>query len=151
MNVTINDIKNVLISGVKVVFTDTLTPHQETYFEWTSFPIVTEFATNMIMAGFLQAWHHTPNFHEIEYHEDKEVFFFLNGTALMLFIDIKNGKPIMETAQIVRIPAGVQIEIEAQKGHFVAVAEGDVFQAVVYSPVQDAPRIALPDIVCSKA
>ena len=49
-------------------------------------------------------WHHTPTFNEIEYHEDAELFYFLEGPALMLFVDIKAGKAVMESAQIVRIP-----------------------------------------------
>ena len=95
----------------------------------------------------LQGWHHTPNFTAIEYHEDAEQFYFTEGTALMLFIDIADGKPAMDTAQIVRIPAGTQLDIAAGKGHFVAVAEGDTFKAIVVSPVQEAPRMDLAEEV----
>ena len=53
----------------------------------------------------------------------------------------------MDTAQIVRIPAGTQLDIAAGKGHFVAVAEGDTFKAIVVSPVQEAPRMDLAEEV----
>lgn len=147
MNVKIQDLKDVTISGVHVAFTETCEAYKETYFEWTAFPVVTDFKTNKIMAGVLQGWHHTPNFDQIEYHEDAEQFFFTEGTAIMLFVDIIDGKPAMDTVQIVRIPAGVQLDIAAGKGHFVAVAEGCTFKAIVVSPVQEAPRMDLAEMV----
>ena len=135
MKVKIQDLKNVTIKGVNVAFTETCEAYKEDFFEWTAFPIV---------------WHHTPNFSQIEYHEDAEQFFFTEGTALMLFIDIENGKPVMNTAQMVRIPAGTQLDIAAGKGHFVAVAEGCTFKAIVVSPVQDAPRMDLDEMICGE-
>ena len=93
MNVKIQDIKDVTIKGVNVKFTDTCEAYKEDFFEWTAFPVVTEFKTNKIMAGVLQGWHHTPNFTAIEYHEDAEQFYFTEGTALMLFIDIAIDTP----------------------------------------------------------
>ncbi len=150
MQVKIQDLKDVTISGVNVAFTDTCEAYKEDFFEWTAFPVVTGFKTGNIMSGLLQGWHHTPNFDKIEYHADAEQFYFTEGTALMLFIDIKDGKPAMDTAQIVRIPAGTQLDIAAGKGHFVAVAEGCTFKAVVVSPVQDAPRMDLPEMICGE-
>ena len=150
MQVKIQDLKDVTISGVNVAFTDTCEAYKEDFFEWTAFPVVTGFKTGTIMSGLLQGWHHTPNFDKIEYHADAEQFYFTEGTALMLFIDIKDGKPAMDTAQIVRIPAGTQLDIAAGKGHFVAVAEGCTFKAVVVSPVQDAPRMDLPEMICGE-
>ena len=150
MQVKIQDLKDVTISGVNVAFTDTCEAYKEDFFEWTAFPVVTGFNTGNIMSGLLQGWHHTPNFDKIEYHADAEQFYFTEGTALMLFIDIKDGKPAMDTAQIVRIPAGTQLDIAAGKGHFVAVAEGCTFKAVVVSPVQDAPRMDLPEMICGE-
>ena len=63
-----------------------------------------DFKSTRIACGLLEGWHHTPTFNEIEYHEDAELFYFLEGPALMLFVDIKAGKAVMESAQIVRIP-----------------------------------------------
>ena len=150
MKVTIQDLKDVAIKGVNVAFTEICETYKEDLFEWTAFPVVTQFKTDKIMSGVLQGWHHTPNFSVIEYHEDAEQFFFTEGTALMLFIDIVDGKPAMDTAQIVRIPAGTQLDIAAGKGHFVAVAEGCTFKAIVVSPVQDAPRMDLSETVCGE-
>ena len=150
MKVKIQDLKDVAIKGVNVAFTESCDTYREDFFEWTAFPVVTRFKTDKIMSGLLQGWHHTPNFSVIEYHEDAEQFFFTEGTALMLFIDIVDGKPAMDTAQIVRIPAGTQLDIAAGKGHFVAVAEGCTFKAIVVSPVQDAPRMDLSETVCGE-
>jgi len=150
MNIKITDIADTQISGVRVSLPRDYRKnlYSEDYFTWSGMPIVSAFKTENIMMGILEGWHHTPNFDKIEYHEDKESFYFISGVALMYFVDIRGGKPEIETSQIVRIPAGVELEIEAGKGHFVAVAESDCFSALVTSPVQEAPRIALPEIVC---
>lgn len=150
MNVKIQDLKDVSISGVKTLFTKSLDTYKETFFEWTAFPMVVDFKSNQIACGLLEGWHHTPTFDEIEYHEDAELFYFLEGPALMLFVDINNGKAVMDSAQIVRIPAGTELSIEAGKGHFVAVAEGDTMKAVVIAPVQDSPRITLAETICGE-
>ncbi len=143
MDVFIKELKDIKIDGVKISHLEVCDTYKEDFFEWTALPLVSEFKNSNIMAGVLQGWHHTPDFSQIEYHEDKELFYFYEGTALMLFIDIENGKPVMETAQIVRIPAGTELEINQGKGHFVAVAENDKFSAMVISPAQDAPRLPL--------
>lgn len=152
MEIKITDIADTPIKGVRVSLPQEYQKgrYNEDYFTWTGMPIVSPFKTSDIMMGILEGWHHTPNFDKIEYHVDKESFYFMTGVALMYFVDISNGKPVMETSQIVRIPAGVELEIEAGKGHFVAVAESDHFSALVTSPVQEAPRINLPEIVCGK-
>ena len=113
MKVKIQNLKDVAIKGVNVMFTETCETYKEDFFEWTAFPIVTQFKTDKIMSGVLQGWHHTPNFSVIEYHEDAEQFFFTEGTALMLFIDIVDGKPVMDTYQIVRISGVTQLDIAA--------------------------------------
>ena len=152
MEIKITDIAETTIAGVRVSQPQEYRKglYSEDYFTWAGMPLVSAFKTNQIMMGVLEGWHHTPNFSKIEYHEDKESFYFMSGVALMYFVDIRDGKPVMETSQIVRIPAGVELEIEAGKGHFVAVAESDSFSALVTSPVQDAPRIELPETVCGK-
>ena len=152
MEIKITDIAVTPITGVRFSIPQEYQKnlYSEDYFTWSGMPIVSEFKTKNIMMGILEGWHHTPNFDKIEYHEDRESFYFISGVALMYFVDIRDGKPVMETSQIVRIPAGVELEIEAGKGHFVAVAESDRFSALVTSPVQEAPRIKLPEIVCGK-
>lgn len=145
--VPVTNIAETAIPGVTVKLPDTYAPYRERYFQWTAFPIVSHFETGDIQCGLLEGWHHVPAFSEIEYHADKELFYFLHGTALMLFCDIEDGAPVMASCQIVRIPAGTELEIPAGKGHFIAVAEDEHFQAIVVSPKQDAPRMALTDTV----
>ncbi len=150
MNVKIQDLKDVTISGVKTLCTKSLDPYKETFFEWTAFPMTVDFKSTQIACGLLEGWHHTPAFDEIEYHADAELFYFLEGPAVMLFVDIKDGKAVMDSAQMVRIPAGTELSIDAGKGHFVAVAEGDTMKAVVIAPVQDSPRITLDETICGE-
>lgn len=150
MNVKIQDLKDVTINGVKTLCTKSPGSYKETFFEWTAFPMAVDFKSTRIACGLLEGWHHTPTFNEIEYHEDAELFYFLEGPALMLFVDIKAGKAVMESAQIVRIPAGTELSIDPGKGHFVAVAEGDTMKALVVAPVQDSPRITLDETVCGE-
>jgi hypothetical protein len=146
--VHVEDLKPGLVTGVDVQLPIRTDTYKETYFEWTPTSIVTKMKTNSISGGVLCAWHHMPVFHEMESHIDAEMFYFISGVALMLFIDLKNGKPDTETAQIVRIQPGTQLSIAAGKGHFVAVAEGsEPICAVVAAPKMDAPRMALSEPV----
>jgi oxalate decarboxylase/phosphoglucose isomerase-like protein (cupin superfamily) len=79
---------------------------------------------------------------------DAEMFYFLGGTAIMLFADVKNGKPDSGSIRIVRIHAGTRIIIPEGKAHFVPVAEGDTpLSVIVVAPKMDAPRILLPEPV----
>ena len=83
MNVKIQDLKDVTINGVKTLCTKSLGSYKETFFEWTAFPMAVDFKSTRIACGLLEGWHHTPTFNEIEYHEDAELFYFLEGPALM--------------------------------------------------------------------
>ena len=65
----------------------------------------------------------------------------------MLFCDLEQGTPVMESMQLARIEPGTQIIVHAGKGHFVPVAVEDSFDAVVYAPDQQAPRVQLPEVV----
>lgn len=144
--IKISNMEDTRISGVKVFFENTSEFYEEGYFKWQQSELTAEFGSGAVSGGILKAWHHEPAFTEVEYHKDKEMFYFLSGNAIMLFIDISAGKPDMRTAQIVRIHPGTQIIIEEGKGHFVAVAEDDEpVTAVVVSPRMDAPRITLSD------
>ena len=147
MEITITDLKDTYVSGVNAVFPESYETVQEDYLEWTAFKLTSKLNTTEVTAGLLQGWHHTPTFKVVETHEDNEIFCFLEGTALMIFIDMDENGPVMDTAQIVRIPAGVTLEIEKGKGHFVAVAEDTTYKAIVVSPVQAAPKVMLPEII----
>jgi hypothetical protein len=148
LKIKITDIENTVIPGVAVVTAKDYDTYREDYFEWTATPLVAPFRSAAVSGGFLKMWHHAPVFTEVETHVDDESFFFLTGTALMVFADVMDGKVVPASIQIVRIRPFTQFVIAAGKAHFVAVAEGDepVLAAVV-SPKMDAPRLPLPETV----
>lgn len=122
--------------------------YRETYFEWTAAPLVARFKTPEVSGGTLKTWKNVPLFGEVETHVDAEIFFFLEGTAIMIFADLKAGKPDMESVKVVRILAGTRIVIPEGKAHFVPVAEGDTpLSIVVVAPKMDAPRVPLKEAV----
>ncbi len=142
--VVIENLAHNQISGVNVMLPEEESVYKEDFFEWRASLLTSCFHSKEVTGGVLKAWHHTPIFDEIETHVDKEVFYFVSGTAIMLFVDIIDDKPNMDTVQIVRIFPGTQIVIDEGKGHFVAVAEGnEPIYAVVVAPKMDAPRIKL--------
>lgn len=139
--VLIEDWRNAKVSGVRFSHVDEQHTHREDYFTCTPMPLKTHIASNDVVCGILHGWHHTPVFRIWETHKDAETFYYFHGTALMPFCDLVDGKPDLTTAQIVRIPAGVQVEVSAGKAHFVAVAEDDKFSCICYCPDQGADRI----------
>ena len=148
IKIPITDIENTKVSGVAVQQPDDSETYKESYFEWTASSLICEMKSTKISGGILKAWHHVPVFSEVESHEDTEMFYFISGTAIMIFVDIRDEQPDVSTAQMVRIKAGAQITIAAGKGHFVMVAEGDEpVYVVVVSPKMDAPRVDLPDAI----
>jgi len=148
MKIHIRDLTQDLIKGVTVQMPRTVSAYKESYFEWTPSALTAKFNSTEISGGTLISWHHVPVFNEIETHIDKEMFYFISGTAIMLFIDVKQGQPDLKTAQIVRIQAGTQLIIEAGKGHFVPIAEtSDPLSVIAVSPKMEAPRISLPVIL----
>ncbi len=121
------------------------------HFEWTSFPLETALKTNRVVSGLLQGWHRTVEFDTVEYHVDTENFYFLEGECIMPFCDQKNGVPDMDTLQLVRIPAGTQVEVAAGKCHYVPIPLTDTFKAYVFTPLQDSVLLPLPESVRAKA
>jgi mannose-6-phosphate isomerase-like protein (cupin superfamily) len=147
-SIKILDLVPGLVAGVEVQLPTAVKPYRETYFEWSGSSLTAQFATQQISGGVLCAWHHLAQFSEIETHIDAEMFYFVHGVAIMLFMDLADGRPNLETAQIVRIQPGTQIVIPVGKAHFVAVAEGDEpLEMIVVSPKMDAPRMSLPEPV----
>ncbi|MEM0054326.1 MAG: hypothetical protein QXL89_09100 [Nitrososphaeria archaeon] len=145
MKIHIRDLTSELINGVTVQMPKAIPAYKESYFEWTQSSLTAKFNSTAISGGILISWHHVPIFNEIETHVDKEMFYFISGTAIMLFVDVENGQPNLKTTQIVRIKPDTQIIIEAGKGHFVPIAEtSDPLIVVVISPKMEAPRITLP-------
>lgn len=144
--ISIQDLVPGLVGNIEVQLPATEAGYKESYFEWTASSLMMSMNTTEVTGGILKAWHHTPVFFEVETHVDAEMFYFISGVALMLFVDMDNGKPVLDTAQIVRIKPGTQIIIPAGKGHFVAVAESsEPVNAVVVTPKMDAPRVSLTE------
>jgi len=145
--IPIQDLKPGLVSGLSVAMPGD-SPYGEAYFEWTAAPLTTTFRTKEISGGTLKAWKSLPSFSQVETHVDAEMFFFLEGTALMLFADVRGGKPDPESLQIVRIPAGTRVIIPQGKAHFVPVAQDDTpVSIVVVAPKMEAPRMGLQETV----
>jgi oxalate decarboxylase/phosphoglucose isomerase-like protein (cupin superfamily) len=148
LKIPILDLETGLVDGISVQMPDAVTPYQDTYFEWNGSSLISKFRTTEISGGTLKAWHHVPVFREIETHIDAEMFYFISGVAIMLFMDVEKDQPTMDSAQIVRIQPGTQIIIPESKGHFVPVAEGnEPVEMIVVSPKMDAPKIALPTLI----
>ncbi|MCL2057795.1 MAG: cupin domain-containing protein [Oscillospiraceae bacterium] len=144
----VQDINPGSVKGVTVNFICEADAYKENWFEWNASRLTATFGKNNIAGGVLRAWKHVPIFSEMEYHEDTEVFYFISGTAIMPFADIVNGEIDMNSIQVVRICPGTQIAINANKAHFVAVAEtGEPVEIVVVAPVMEAPRISLTETV----
>jgi hypothetical protein len=114
-----------VVPGIGVQIPGAVVPYRENYFEWAGSSLAATIKTKEVSGGILKAWHHVPVFKEIETHVDEEMFYFVSGVALMLFMDVDNSRPMLETAQVVRIQPHTQIIIPTGKGHFVPVAEGD--------------------------
>lgn len=129
------------IEGVRFAHVQDQYTIREDYFTCTPMPLKTDIRSNTVVCGILHGWHHTPVFATWETHEDAETFYYFHGTALMPFCDYKDGKPDLDSAVIVRIPAGVQVEVAAGKPHYVAVAEDDKFSCVCYCPDQPAVKV----------
>ena len=136
-----------VVSGVKVA-KDLPVTSQTDYFEWIANPICTTFQKPQSAGGFLVSHHKACKFDQAETHVDDEVFFFVSGVGLMLFVDYVDGQPNLSTAQIVRIQPGTILTVEKGKGHYVCIAEGDEpVCAVVCAPPMEAPSVKLSEIV----
>jgi hypothetical protein len=146
--VVIQDLKPDLVKGVAVQLPPAQPGYRETYFEWAPSSLTAQFKSTEVSGGVLRAWRHTPVFREIETHVDAEMFYFVSGLALMLFVDVKDGQADLDTAQIVRVRPGTQLVLTAGKGHFIAVAESEEpVEMVVVSPKMAAPRMVLVEAV----
>lgn len=147
MKIKIQDLEHLAISGVSVQTYPAQNEYAEAYFQWVPYDLQTSFQNPAAVSGRLTGWHHASVFTQVETHADDEMFFFTHGSCIMIFCDLKDGVPAMDTVQLARIPAGTQLIIQAGKAHFVPVAEGDSFEAVLFAPQQDSPRVALPEAV----
>jgi mannose-6-phosphate isomerase-like protein (cupin superfamily) len=148
MKKQIEDLKEHLIEGVAVQLPGSVAAEKGEYFQFTPAALIAGYKTSRIGSGVLRSLRHKVEFRVAEYHEDRETFIFVSGTAVMLFLDLENGRAKMETAHLVRIKEGTKIIIEPGKGHFVPVAEGnETVCAVVEAPSMPAIKVELPEAV----
>lgn len=147
MLLKIENIEDVQIKGVRVAAPGTGNLLRRGNFEWTSFPLETELKTNKVISGLLQGWHHEIAFDTVEYHEDTENFYFMEGVSLMLFCDRNGDVPDMSTLHLVRIQPGTQVEVVAGKCHYVPIPETDYFKAYVFTPLQESILLPLAETV----
>lgn len=141
----IQDINADAVCGVSVQMPCSQESYCEGYFKWTASSLLAQFASSQVSGGVLETWHHTPVFSELEYHEDDEMFYVMQGTAIMPFADMKDGQIVEDSIQIVRIPPGTQFIISKGKAHMPPVAEEDAVSIVVLSPRMEAPRVGLKE------
>lgn len=133
--IVIRDYDKVQIPGVRFACKDTETNVIcKDHFRCTILPQKTPMVTGMIMCDVLEGPAQIPVFSSWETHTYAESFYYFRGTALMPFIEIKDGKADPDTVQIVRIPAGVQVEVLPGVGHYVATAEKDDFSCLCCRP-----------------
>lgn len=148
--------EDALVKGVRFASVTEGTLLEKEHFQWTSFPLETSLKTNQVISGLLQGWHQKVLFHTVEYHEDTENFFFLEGECIMPFCDRDGDLPDMTTLQLVRIRPGTQVEVSAGKCHYVPIPLTDTFKAYVFTPLQESVLLALSEDVavdweeCSK-
>lgn len=133
--VFIQDYDKVQIPGVRFACKDT-DPQLiiKDHFKVTLLPHKTQMVTGYIMCDVLEGPAHTPVFSSWETHSYAESFYYFYGTALMPFIQVKDGVADPDSVQIVRIPAGVQVEVLPGVGHYVATADKEYFTCLCTRP-----------------
>jgi len=149
VDVQICDMKPGLVSGVTVKNPEQMESHKEQWYEYTCANIQAKFEADRLDMVLVKMGKRRPVFQEVEAHQDTEVQFYVSGTVIALFIDIKEGTPDLDTAQIVRIREGTCLAVEKGKGHFVPVSQdNETAVMVVTMPTQDFPHVTLPEPVC---
>ncbi len=147
MDIKITNINDTKVSGVTVL-TEKPESYNEKYFEWIASPLIAKFDVGDVSGGILNCKKTEPVFEDLEYHVGREMFYFVKGTAIMPFADKDaSGEADLSTMQLVEIPEGTQIIIEADKLHIPPVAKEEDVQIVVVSPKMDAPRVVLKEKV----
>ncbi len=139
MKLEIQEWRSGLISGLEVQNIDEVKPSGD-YFDWRPSDIVTRFSTADVSGGVVEGRCKPIEYHQVEYHVDEEIFYFVSGEGVMLFCDLKDGKAVPESYVLLRVRAGMQLSVAKGKAHFVPIStnEGDTIKAVVISPKMDA-------------
>lgn len=139
------EIEDCCLAGITFARNELDQLYQETYFNWQPMALCGQFADGNVSGGYIETHYHLPVYHEMEYHIDTEIFYFVSGDVIMPFCALKDGEPDMETICFVHIPEKTQLIIAKGTAHFVPVAVGCLnAKLVVIAPKMDAPRVALP-------
>ncbi|WP_195542639.1 hypothetical protein [Massiliimalia timonensis] len=59
---------------------------------------------------------------KVETHSEPEVFCFVEGISTMLFVDVHDSKPDLESAVLLKIPPGTVLQISKGKAHYIGPA-----------------------------
>jgi len=148
MDIKIVDLKPGMVSGVTVRLYEDMPTAGENWYEYTCYNTQAAFKADKLDAVFVKMKKNPPVFTEVEMHEDTEVQLYVKGDVIALFVDVKDEKADLSTAQLVRIKEGTCIAIEKGKGHFVPVGTGDEPSLMaVTAPDQAYPHYALPETI----
>ena len=146
--IQVESIKDANLTGVRIQLPEEERTYSESYFEWHESKLTANFNTNEVSGGVVNMWHHKYKYDKVEWHRDEEMFYFVDGDAVMLFADLDGDKVNPDTIQIVTIPEGTQIIIEARKAHFVPTLRGDgKGKMIVCCPKMDAIMVNLEESV----
>ena len=146
--IKVHDLKEGLVANIRIQLPGEVQIEKEQYFEWEPSNLIAMFNSTAIRGGILRSHGSKVEFDEVETHIDTELFLFLEGTALMPFVDLSDDQPLMDTMQIVRIQSGTQISIPPGKGHYVPVPENDIpLKIIVIAPEMGDISIKLPEPV----
>lgn len=135
MNVCVQNHKDISCAGI-TIRNQQETVHQATeYYTWQPGEITVPFVDPNISVGLVCSYPHEILFTKCEYHSDYELYVFFSGKAVMLLCDIKNGKVVQGSEQLLYVEAGMQLLLHPSKGHFVPIAiHGDPIRFFVVSP-----------------
>ena len=143
--IPISQIKDCAVTGVHFAQPTEVACYRESYFTWQPMELGGLFQESPVSGGYLYTRRHPPEYRELEYHTDMEIFYFVKGDVIMPFCTLRNGMPDMQTLQLIYIPENTQLVIEKNVGHFVPVAANcETASIVVVAPKMDAPRVPLP-------
>lgn len=151
MKLEIKDWQDDLIEGIEVEMINEITPEGD-YFDWRPSGIITTFSTNAITGGVVEAGYKPVEYTAVEYHDDSEVFYFVDGEGAMLFCDIENGAANLDSAVMLRVKNGMKMSIVPEKAHYVPIStvKGKTVKAVVISPKMNTFKIDLDESVYSE-
>lgn len=143
----ISHIRDVEVNGITLQLPEQLERHEEGYYRYYPSTIVTEFKDPAVSGVLVVTYPYEIVYSQAEYHEDYELYNFIEGEAVVLLCDLdENLCTVPGSEQIVKVEAGVSILLHPHKGHFAPIALGDkAIKYTVVAPKMDGPRVPLSD------